>query len=114
MRFSRSLEKNSLLISLLAGNLEKNQSPPQTFCDRFGAARDCQLSQNRADVKFGGVLRDAQARGNLFIAEAARQQAQHLDLAPRQLLNRFSGLSKPMRQLLRDVACDFLIKYHQA
>jgi hypothetical protein len=42
------------------------------------AAIRAQLGQDVSDVKGGSALRDAEPGGNLFVAQTARHQAEHL------------------------------------
>src|SRR5215467_5710113 len=73
-----NLKKKLNMSESLAFSSDRDQSSSDSEAHRFGPAARMELAQDGADVEFGGVLRDRQASGNFFVAQADAYQAQDL------------------------------------
>src|SRR5437868_2186479 len=65
-------------LSAFGNELQRNPSSSYALAYSFGAAAGAQLSQDGADMKFHGVLRNVQLCGNFFIAQSFAHQPQDL------------------------------------
>src|SRR5207245_7882280 len=95
--------------------LEQNEAHPDAQSDGFSPAGSAQLIENRADVKFDGVIGNAEARSDLLVAQTVGHHAQDFNFACREFVE--SGWDM-IRALEMDVASQFLrdfrIQYHKA
>src|SRR5206468_12201459 len=66
--------------------LQDNQTPPDSNCDGFRAARGVQLVKDRCDMELDGVLRNLESPSDFLVPQARRQQIQYFAFTWRQLL----------------------------
>jgi hypothetical protein len=69
--------------SASASESEKDQTTADAKSDGFGAACGSELAEDRCDVKFDGVVGNAQPRGDFLVAEACCQHPKNLPFTAR-------------------------------
>src|SRR5215471_8659114 len=84
-----TFSKNTLLVYRFACWVERSASPQLMFDSKAGgsgAVGNAELAPDRFHMVTGGMIANNQLPGNLGVAEALGDQAQHFDLAGSQVM----------------------------